>query len=374
MEILFWSSVVFVAYTYFVYPLLIWLLARFFPAREKDVPLPDPYPLVSIVIPVYNEGERVRRKLDNLHGLDYPGDRLEIIFVSDGSTDATVDILREYSDITVLAYAERQGKPTALNRALEKARGEIIVFTDARQTLEPNAVTALVKRLLRPGIGAVSGELCHLDAEGHVSANVGLYWRYEKWIRKAESRFHSTAGVTGALYAIYRRDFQPLMPDTLLDDFQTPVNILGKGKRVVLEEDARVYDVLQQDSAGERARKIRTLAGNFQSYVRNSWLFLPWRNPIFWQFISHKVFRLLVPYAMLTALVASLLAPGLFYQLAALAQILFYLLGGLTLFIPALSRNRICSFILVFLELNAAAVIGLARFASGRIQVRWQKT
>ena len=374
METLFWISTIFIVYTYVGYPVLIWGLARLFPAQEKAVDIPESWPLVSIVIPVYNESANLDHKLDNLRQLNYPSDRLQIIFVSDGSTDDTVDILRSQTDIHTIAYPERQGKPTALNHAMEESRGEIVVFTDARQTLDPGAVRNLVLRLLRPGIGAVSGELCHLDADGHVSANVGLYWRYEKWIRKAESRFHSTAGVTGALYAIYRKDYQPLLNDTLLDDFQTPINILREGKRVVFESTARVFDTLQQSSAGERARKIRTLAGNFQAFVRNKWLFVPVKNPILWQFLSHKVFRLLVPYAMVVALLSSFLADGWFYGLAAGLQGVFYLLGGLALLVPAMSKNRILSFVLVFLELNAAAVIGLLQFLTGRTRVKWQKT
>lgn len=373
MKAVFWLSLLFVGYTYAGYPVLVWMLSRLRREPRSDVE-PDPWPTVCVVVAVHNEQDRVRAKIQNLRRLDYPVDRIRILFVSDGSTDGTERRLRAEPGVEVLAYAVRRGKPHALNMGVEAAGSEVIVFTDVRQQLEPDAVKHLVRRLWQPGIGAVSGELVHRDPQTQTAAHIGLYWRYEKWIRRGESRLASNLGVTGALYAIRREDYTPLPEDTLLDDFEVPIAILRRGKRVVFESRAIISDDLQPNVAGERRRKIRTLTGNFQSFSRNPWLFSPVHNPVFVQFLSHKVFRLLVPYALIALFVSSLLLDGHAYRLAAGLQAAGYAACGLGLLWPRLRRRRLISFLLVFLELNWAAVLAMRNFITGRINVRWEKT
>jgi cellulose synthase/poly-beta-1,6-N-acetylglucosamine synthase-like glycosyltransferase len=372
--LIFWTSLAFVAYTYVLYPVGIWLLSRL---RAEEVADPErvrEWPSVTIVVAVYNEQQRVLAKIENLRSLDYTPDRLRVLFVSDGSTDATNDLIAGQRDVELLAYPERRGKPHALNRALERVASEVVVFTDVRQMLEPHAVRRLVARLQSPDVGAVSGELVHRDPVTHAAAHIGLYWRYEKWIRRAESRFASTVGVTGALYAIRRADYVPLSDDALLDDFEIPMQIVRRGHRVVFESGAVIYDELQQDTAGERKRKVRTLTGNFQAFARHPWMFLPWHNPVWVQFLSHKVFRLFVPYALVSMLGASFLASGAVYTLAAAAQALFYAASLAGLAFVGWRRNRLISFAVVFLQLNWAAVLAMRNALSGSIDARWEKT
>ncbi|HYW04922.1 MAG TPA: glycosyltransferase family 2 protein [Gammaproteobacteria bacterium] len=371
MTATFWIVVALVIYTYAGYPLFVQLLARFRGSPDRAPAAPARWPTVSVIVAVHNGEPHVRRKAGNLAALAYPGDPPEIIFVSDGSDDGTDSILRELPGIVMARYQPRSGKPTALNLGATLAGGEVLVFTDVRQLLDGAALPRLVARLLEPGVGAVSGELCHRDAATGAARDVGLYWRYEKAIRRAESRLHSTAGVTGALYAIRRSDFGGLPGDTILDDFEVPARVLRTGRRVVLESGARCYDELENTSAGERRRKVRTLAGNFQSFARNPWLFLPWRNPVFWQFVSHKVLRLLVPYALLAALVLPFAIGGTLYRMAFVAQALFYLMALAGLTWQRLRAVRVVSFAAVFVELNWAAVAGLGRFLGRRIDVRW---
>ncbi len=373
---LFSIAVLFCVYTYAIFPLWLHVRARSVKNTVGE-PLTD-YPTVSIVIAAHNEQRNIDGKLASLRNLDYPVDKLQIIFVSDGSTDDTVQMLehaqQSMSQLVLEHYSPAAGKPTALNRGVERASGEVLVFMDARQSVSANAVKALVTRLLSPGIGAVSGELSLAGEDGMDSANVGLYWRYEKWIRLNESKIYSTTGATGALYAIRKSDYRPHKADVLLDDFDTPVSILAMGKRTVFEPAAVVFDKAESTVSGEFRRKSRTLAGNFQSFCRHRWLFNPRKNPVFLQFLSHKVFRLLVPYAMLVALLASALGAGVFLKSMFVLQLLIYGAGLANMLGVKALDNKLFNFIKVFLQLNAAAVAGALKFATGGANVRWKQS
>lgn len=371
---IFWISAGFVIYTYIGYPLLIGLMAKIFPASDFRENSKGELPTVTIVTPVYNEFNNVQRKLESLRQQRYPAEKLHLIFISDGSTDGTESFLSNQGDVTLICNPQRMGKPRSLNTAMQQVETDIVVFTDARQPLNDNAVEQLVQRLQNPDIGAVSGELLFRDPHSNTGQNVGLYWRYEKWLRAAESQYYSTAGATGALYAIRKNDYQPLPDDTLLDDFEIPIQILRKGKRTVFEPNAQAYDDVQEEVSRERTRKIRTLTGNYQSFQRNPWLFSPLKNPIFFQFISHKVFRLFVPYMLPVIFFSSLTIGSVFYQTISLLQVTFYLGGAAGLLYPALQKNRIISFIVVFLDLNTAAVVALKNYLSGQFSIKWERT
>jgi Glycosyltransferases, probably involved in cell wall biogenesis len=372
---LFWGSAVFIGYTYIGYPLAVWALSKW--VRDSDPEggvLAPEWPAVSVVIAVHNEERRIAAKARSLAELDYPRDKLRVLFVSDGSTDGTVEEIVRHVGSSVRHYAGRRGKPYALNLAMEAVDTPIVVFTDVRQEIDPLAIRFLVSRLLQPGIGAVSGELVHRDPMTHSAAHVGLYWRYEKWIRKSESRLASTVGVTGALYAIRREDWVPLPEDAILDDFEVPMRIVRGGQRVVFESRALAFDELQGDSSGERKRKVRTLTGNFQVFRRMPWLFVPWQNPVWFQFLSHKVFRLLVPYALVLALASAAADSSPWMRLVAAIQGVFYGVAVSGILFPRVRENRLVSFAVVFVELNWAAVQALYKFLRRPVDPRWEKT
>ena len=370
---IFWTSAALLAYTYAIYPLLVTALAHLrapvLAAPLDDHDLAD----VTVLIAAHNEAKRLADKIGNLLAQDYPAQRLAILVVSDGSTDDTAQVASGHANVRMLVSPERKGKAHALNLGMGAVTTDIVVFCDVRQHLEAGALRFLVSDLADPTVGAVSGELMHRSPTTSAAGNIGLYWRYEKFIRKAESRLRSTVGATGALYAMRRRDWQALRPGTILDDFETPMRVVRHGLRVLLDPRAVAWDELQQDSLGEKRRKIRTLGGNYQSFVANPWLFLPWQNPLWWQFMSHKVLRLLAPYALVACFAASLLGTATYMRLALLLQVVFYAMASLGYFSPRARRNRAVSFSHVFCDMNLAAVVALVRFVSGRLDARWEK-
>jgi cellulose synthase/poly-beta-1,6-N-acetylglucosamine synthase-like glycosyltransferase len=295
-------------------------------------------PAVSVVVAVRDEASRLPQRIQNLLDSDYPADRFEIIVASDGSSDDTASAVAPFAGRVRLLRLPPAGKAAALNAGVAHARHPIVVFADARQRFAPDAIRRLVAPFSDPQIGAVSGELvldCEQqptgpagrgEAHSTVADGVGAYWRYEKWLRRHEAAVDSTVGVTGAIYAMRRWLWQPLPVNTLLDDVLTPMRIVMRGHRVTFEAGARAFDAVAKDSAGERRRKVRTLAGNFQLLAGEPRLLLPGANPVWLQFVSHKIGRLLVPYALVAVLLASLvLAPrSLFYAAAFAAQVLFY--------------------------------------------------
>jgi biofilm PGA synthesis N-glycosyltransferase PgaC len=331
MKALFWISILLVAYVYAGYPLLLAVWARICERVPRKAPPGSisSWPSISIVLAARNEARRLRVRVENLLRLPYPGAR-QIIVVSDGSTDDPSAALRGLGPGVQLIELPAGGKPLALNAGAEAATGDILVFADARQRFAADALMELVANFADPRVGGVTGELV-LDAESGDDAStvgdgVGLYWKYEKWLRRCESRVWSTLGATGAIYALRRAIWRPLPADTLLDDVLAPMRAVLKGWRVVFEERARAFDHASADAAVESRRKIRTLAGNYQILAQEPRLLLPVINPVWVQYVSHKIGRLLVPWALVAAFVSSatLLFDGWVYAAAFALQALFY--------------------------------------------------
>lgn len=336
METLFWISVALVAYVFAGYPALLalWSAAAARPVRRRTAASTGEWPAVSVILAAYNEGPRLRTRVGNLLDQRYAGP-LEIIVVSDGSTDDTAAVLESFRHRIRFLELPRGGKPAALNAGASAARGEILVFADARQRFAPDAIAELVCNFADPEVGGVSGALI-LDCEtatgrSSIGDGVGAYWRYEKWLRLHESRVWSMLGATGAIYALRRALWQPLPAGTLLDDVLAPMRAVLAGKRIVFEERARAFDRVAPNGSVESRRKIRTLAGNYQILALEPRLLLPTANPVWVQYLSHKIGRLLVPWALMGLLVASafLAADHWFYAVALIVQLGFYGLAAL---------------------------------------------
>jgi len=330
MEILFWSSAFVIAYVYVGYPVLIaaWARLRPRPARKAAF-TEDAWPAISIIVAARNESARLPARIENLIALDYDGPR-EIIVVSDGSTDGTRAALAPYASRVRLIEVPAGGKPQALNAGVAAATGDLLIFADARQRFVMGALRALVANFADAEVGGATGELV-LDCESGAAAStigdgVGAYWKYEKWLRRKEGLVRSTLGATGAIYALRRELWQPLPADTLLDDVLGPMRAVLAGWRIVFEEEAIAFDRTAPDAAVEARRKRRTLAGNYQILAQEPRLLVPFVNPVWLQYVSHKVGRLLVPWALLACLVSStaLASTGWIYAMAFAAQVVFY--------------------------------------------------
>jgi poly-beta-1,6-N-acetyl-D-glucosamine synthase len=371
----FWLSVALLAYVYMGYPLVAWLRARLRPQHHVSTPYE---PMVTVIVVAHNEADRIAARLDNLLAIDYPREKLEIRLASDGSTDGTVARARAYesSGVVVRAFHRRRGKSAVVNDVVPAARGEIVVMADARQRFDPGAVRALVANFADPRVGAVSGELM-IDADvaaAAVGKGVGLYWRYEKFIRRAESRANSTVGATGAIYAVRRDLFEPIPEDTLLDDVLIPLRIVKSGYRVLFEPAARAYDTASVTAKQEFVRKVRTIAGMFQLFVREAWLFDPRRNPVWFETLSHKGLRLAMPALQALALAANaMLVRETIYAGLLACQMMFYVaaLGGCS------RRARRSGFAVTvpytMCLLSWATIVGFVQFATRRQKATWDR-
>lgn len=376
LEIMFWASAALLMFTYAGYPLALAALAAL---RRPTLAGDDTTPTVTVVIAAYNEADCIRQKVDNLLASDYPPDALDIIVASDGSTDATVANAEGAHSprVRTIAFAERRGKASVLNQVIPEARGDIVVLADARQRFDSGALRALVRHFVDPQVGAVGGELVLIDTQANGSEvvhGVSAYWRYEKFIRRNESRIDSTVGVSGAIYALRRGLFEPIPPDTILDDVLIPMRVVARGYRVLLEPTARAYDRTAPTADAEYRRKVRTLAGNFQLFARERWLLNPMRNRLWLQTFAHKFCRLLGPFALATAFVASaLLSSAPVYAALFAAQLLFYAGAAVGLMIrDHRHKSMIFNLPYTFCLLNWATVVGLTRWLGDRQSVMWQ--
>ncbi len=325
MKVFFWVSVAAVVYVYLGYPVLLGLARR---VARKPVWKAPIEPTVTILIAAHNERERIERKLRNCIELDYPRNKLQILVSLDGPSDGTEFAVWRFAarGVQMLHSREHRGKPSALNAGIRRAAGDIVVFADVRQMFDRHAIRRLVENFADPGVGAVSGELILTGGPHSESASgVGLYWKYEKWIRSRESDVHSVAGATGAIYAIRRELYRELPDETILDDVMTPMRIVFGGKRVVFEPLAKAYDAVSCCPRAEFGRKVRTLTGNYQLVALMPELLIPFRNPVFWQFCSHKLGRLVVPHLLIGILVSNVFLIGGIYTWLLAAQIVLYL-------------------------------------------------
>ena len=337
--VVFWLAIAGVLYVIVGYPALLAAWSRIAPRPvHRGVETPG----VSVVIAARNEAAVLRKRIDNLLASDYPASALQIVVVSDGSTDETSDILASYGKRIDAILLPDGGKARALNAGAAAARYNVLVFADARQTFAPDALRALVAPLADPCVGGVSGELVldseSGDAESTVGGGVTAYWRYEKWLRRQESLVGSTVGSTGAIYALRRELWRPLPAETILDDVLAPMQAVLAGARVIFDASARAFDRVSPVASVEFQRKTRTLAGNYQILRLEPRLLVPFVNPVWLQFVSHKLGRLIVPYALCAIFVTSAVLAGqhIFYMSVFVCQLAFY---GLAVYGAVLERR-----------------------------------
>jgi len=341
------------------YPLLLRWLSRH---RARPVQRQPFEPTISLIIVVYNGERFLEAKLQSVLALEYPSEKLEVIVVSDGSTDRTEEIARSFDGQRVsLLSVPRGGKPAALNAAIAQASGEILVLTDVRQPLEPLSVARLVENFADPSVGVVSGELVIRAGASQQEADIGLYWRFETWMRESLSSIDSMFGATGPFYAMRRALTVPIPADALLDDMHLPLAAYFKGYRLVMDSRARAYDIPTSLDT-EFRRKIRTLAGNYQ-ILRAYPALLGRGNRMWLHFMSYKFGRLLLPWLLLILAAASFGLPAPWRTVLLACQAAFYCLAlaDVWIFKPRLLK-RLSSSAHTFLVMMIATLGGLSVF------------
>lgn len=371
MEALFWLSVWFIGYAYAGYPLCLYAIGLL---RSRPVRKSEFRPTVTVIITAYNEGSRIREKLENTLKLEYPREKLELVVASDCSTDATDDIVRSFasSGVRLVRSEVKGGKEAAQKLAVESTTGDILVFSDTATILEPMAIIEIVDNFSDETVGCVSSVDRFVDTDGVVSGE-GAYVRYEMALRSLESRVNTLVGLSGSFFSARREVCRNWALD-LQSDFNTLLNCVRLGLRGVADPDSIGYYKNLVDQKKEYERKVRTVVRGISVFMRSLPLLNPFRYHLFaWQLLSHKLCRWLVPFAMIGALVSNLVlaASSRVYQVMLLAQVVFYVLALLylrTQQLPNVGVLRIPSF---FVMVNISIFDAWIRYLRGERIVSW---
>jgi biofilm PGA synthesis N-glycosyltransferase PgaC len=376
----FWISLSIVMYTYFGYGLFLWMHSKIF-YRKKKLPehfLPD----VTLVVAAFNEEKVMRQKIENTMALNYPEDRLSLLFITDGSTDATNSIIHQYPRITVLHEPGRKGKTAALNKAMQHVQTSIVIFSDANTVLNRDCIRNIARHYTDEKIGGVSGEKKILQQEkaSAAGAGEGIYWQYESLLKRMDSDFYTVVGAAGELFSIRTELYEPVEENVLLDDFFISVNVCLKGYRVVYEPAAIATEASSLSIREEQKRKVRISAGCFQAMLFFQQLLNPFRNfKLFFQYVSHRIFRwtvcpLFLPLILILNAWLFFSSGEMVYEILFLLQITFYLLAMLG-WIAAGKTLKLKAFFIpyYFVFMNASVYLGFIRFLRKKQTVIWEK-
>ncbi len=374
MKIIFWASLFCVFYAYAGYMLVLILISFFKKQKIKKDTLF--YPHVSLIIAAYNEEKCIGKKIEESLALDYPKEKLEIIIASDASTDKTEEIIKSFEDrgIKLIRNPHRGGKTAVQNLAIEKAQGEILVFSDATTIFDKDTVSKLVGNFSDENVGCVGGEEIFLKAEKGISDEAGFFWRYEKFLRRLESDFNTLIGVSGCVFAIRKKLYRKL-PNNVIEDFALPLEVASKGLKCVCEPQARAYEEAAKNTKHELMRKARIVSGGISVLVNMKYLLNPFKHPLLsFQLISHKVLRWLAPIFMIILFISNVfLLQEYVYRFIFIGQAFFYFLATIGSILNNLGKApRLFRLISHFCAINAAAVWGLAMFLKGEKKAIWQ--
>ena len=385
LEIIFWITLAIVFYTYFGYAMLLYALLFFKRIFGTEIKLKKPendqWPEVSLLIAAYNEKDWIVEKVKNCLELDYPKDKLNIIFVTDGSDDGTPLILQKYHDqgINVLHQPQRAGKIAAINRAMKYVKNPVCVFTDANTLLNKESIKEIVKHYQDDKVGALAGEkrIARQKNEKAATAGEGIYWKYESFLKKSDSEFYSVVGAAGELFSVRTELFQEVESDTLLDDFIISLRIAAQGYTVKYEPNAYAEELSSLSVKEELKRKVRISAGGWQAMYRLRALLNPFRfGRLSFLYVSHRVLRwTLAPMSLPVIFIANtFLIDNLFYQLVLFAQIKFYILAFLGYYFENRQLRYKAFFVpYYFVMMNYAVYAGFLLYIKKKQSVIWEK-
>lgn len=385
VKFLFWLSIFFITYSYFGYALFIKAYLSFKKKVYEKIEYLGTFfqPYVTLVVAVYNEEDIILEKINNCLGLNYPSEKLKFVFVADGSTDNTVNIIKLYPQIELYFLPERKGKVAAINRVMNNVETDYVIFCDANTILNEDAVKEIVKHYRNKKIGGVAGEkkvVSAVDPDNSGTESEGLYWKYESKLKQIDSDFYSVVGAAGELFSIRTNLFEPVATDVLLDDFIMSMNICKKGYRIIYEPKAYASETASITMKDEKNRKIRISAGGFQSVVMlKSLLNIFKYGKLSYLYISHRVFRwVLCPFLLPIILICNISlihSPKSFiYQVFLIAQLTFYttaLIGW-----ALIKKNKKISLFhstYYFVFMNIIMYYGFFRYMNNQQSVLWIK-
>ena len=386
MEIIFWISLFIIFYTYLGYGFILYLMLRIrriIKGKRPEIFFGwDDLPTCTLLIAAYNEENFISEKIRNTLALEYPEGKLEVIFITDGSTDRTPDILKEYPQIKLLHQTERKGKVAAMHRALAYVKTEVIIFTDANTELNKDALSKISRHYAEESVGADAGEkrikVKELADAG--TAGEGFYWRYESILKDWDSELYSTIGAAGELFSVRSDLYQTVENDTILDDFMISMLIAIKGYRIIYEPEAFAIETASENITEELKRKIRIAAGGIQSILRLKELLNIFRfGTLSFQYISHRVLRWTIsPFLLVLVLILNISIPiyndNPIYSLLLLGQVIFYLLAlfGL-IFEQKYIRIKLFFIPYYFCVMNYAVMAGIKRYWGRQQSALWEK-
>ena len=384
MEIIFWLSLFIVFYTFLGYGILLYFLVkvrRILKGKRIAPGLDQDFPTLTLVVAAYNEEDLILEKIQNTLALNYPKEKLALLFITDGSSDKTPDLIAGFTDIKLMHSPARNGKIHAIHRAMHEVDTEVVVFTDANTFLNKDALLLIARHYADPKVGAVSGEKRVMQDEvSDATAGEGFYWKYESALKKWDSELYSVVGAAGELFSVRRSLYQQVESDTILDDFMISMLIAQQGYRIIYEPDAYASELSSDNIKEELKRKVRIAAGGIQSILRLKKLFLPFSFPLLWfQYVSHRVLRWTVtPFLMILVFILNIViclqGSHAIYWLILAGQICFY--GG-ALAGWLLEKRKIKVKVLFvpyyFCVMNYAVIAGINRYYRGSQSAAWEK-
>ncbi|MFY7899033.1 MAG: glycosyltransferase family 2 protein [Chitinophagaceae bacterium] len=383
MKTAFWISLFIIFYTYLGYGIVLFVLVlikRIFKGKFV-APSFDNLPSLTVVVAAYNEADFIEKKIQNTLQLQYPSDKIQYIFVTDGSSDETPSIVAKYPNIQLLHSAERKGKIAAMHRAVQQVTTETIVFTDANTFLNSTALINIARHYVNPKVGAVSGEKrVQIDATADATAGEGMYWKYESKLKSWDSELYSVVGAAGELFSVRTSLYQPVPANSIIDDFMISMLIAKNGYTIIYEPNAYASENTSENIKEELKRKIRIAAGGIQSIVWLKSLLLPIPYPLLsFQYISHRVLRwTITPFFMIAAFIFNWLIvidePSLIFTLLLIGQVSFYSMALLGWFFESRQVKVKLLFIpYYFCMMNWAVLAGIVRYLKGNQSVLWEK-
>lgn len=384
MIFFFWVSMLIVFYTFIGYGIILFLLVkirRLIRGRRRNNFNINDLPTCTLIIASYNEADILREKISNTLSLSYPDKKLSIVFVTDGSSDNSPQIINEYSSIKLMHSPERKGKIHAMHRAIQQVTTDITIFTDANTFLNKDALINIARHYADSSVGAVAGEKrVQINESADATAAEGFYWKYESALKKWDAELYSVVGAAGELFSIRTDLYIPVAPDTVLDDFMISLRIAEKGYRIVYEPEAYALETPSDNIKEELKRKIRIAAGGIQSVLRLKSLLNPFENFVLsFQYISHRVLRwTITPFLLILAFLLNIVivleTKAIFYELLLAGQFSFYLLAFSGWLLEQRSiRIKVLFIPYYFCVMNYAVLAGIWRYIFSEQKVTWEK-